>query len=930
MNLGYFDMKFYKKLRLGVSILFLLLIFSASISLFRFTKENNEIDENSISISGIDDNYEPNNIPLSAYDLSSFKDVWLSNIDGSGILEDDDFYKINITMGQHHLKVNLSFNHVLGNIDVEIWDSGAVFLTGGYSLTDDEYIDYVVPSDGIYYIRVFGPNSSNIYDLLWKSFLDDDKYEENDDWSSAYDLTAFMGMWLSSLDGSGIQSDDDFFIINIASGFEHLIVDLMFIHSTGDIDLEVWDSTLVAIAWSDSVDDNEYIEINVPNPGTYYLRLHYGNMGNSYDLKWSATVPVDDNYEVNDDWTSAYDLSTWAASWLPFGQGTLFNEDWFKIYLDPGEERVKADLTFNHFAGNINMELYDWNNLFIIGSYSFDDNEYLDVTVPSNGTYYLRIFSPDPYTGNAYDLWWEDLTPTGGDDWMEENDDFWSAWWVNPNYYSGLKILGIDEDWFHTYLNLGDTINVELFFNHFDGDLQLELFDPSNTHRIGSYSGDNDEHISFTADISGDWRFRVYHAIGNSDVDYDLNIWIAGATPTGDDWMEENDGFWSAWGVSPNYYPDLIVIGNDEDWFQLYLNDGDVIDVRIFFDDNTGNLELELYDPLYNSRDGSYSSSDDEFISYAVDMSGNWRIRVYHEDGNSNAKYDLDIWIKDDYYESNNDLSELHEGHPSVLVENERTWLSNINGLAIQGDDDWYVIEATPGFRHLLINVRFNHTAGNIDVSIYDKHGSYILGNNSLSDDEQLDYTPSSPGIFHVKVHGENKGNEYDLWWDDLRTDVRPDDAYEMNNIISTAYDLHSQNIPLWQSPNMGLGLQYDNDWYEIHVEEGFERLYVWLIYDSAEGMIGFRVYDENNNEITGNFTLTDNDYIDYAVPSSGTYYIRVFGDNTGNVYNLWWFTEEYKGPKSIPGYNVLFLIGSIVGITTIVIKMKRSKSKHK
>ena len=930
MNLGYFGMKFYKKLWLGVSFLFILLIFSASISLFRFTKENNEIEDNSISISGLDDNYEPNNNPSLAYDLSSYKDVWLSSIDGSGILEDDDFYRINITFGHHHLKVNSSFNHALGNIDVEIWDSGAGLLTGSYSLTNDEYIDYVVPSDGIYFIRIFGPNSSNIYDLLWKSFLVDDNYEENDDWSSAYDLTAFMGVWLSSVDGSGIQSDDDFFRINIASGYEHLIVDLIFLHSTGDIDLEVWDSTQIVIATSYSSDDNEYIDIIVPNPGTYYLRLHYGNIGNNYDFWWNATVPVDDIYEVNDDWTSAYDLSTWSASWLPFGQGTLFNEDWFKISLDPGEERVKVDLIFNHFAGDVNMELYDWNYFFITGSYSFNDNEYLDVNVASSGTYYLRIFSPDPYTGNTYDLWWEDLIPTGGDDWMEENDDFWSSSYIDPNYYSGLRVMGIDEDWFHIYLNSGDIINVDLFFNHFEGDLDLELYSPSNTHQIGSYSGNNDEFISFTAGISGDWRIRVYHAIGNSDVNYDLNIWIDGSTPTGDDWMEENDGFWNAWGVNPNYYQDLIVIGNDEDWFQLYLNDGDVIDIRIFFDDNMGNLELELYDPFYTFRDGSYSDSNDEFILYGADVSGNWRIRVYHDTGNSDTKYDLDIWIRDDYYEFNNDPSELHEDHPSVLVENERTWLSDINGLAVQGDNDWYVIDVTPGFRHLLIDVLFNHTLGNIDVSIYDKHGSYILGNFSMSDDEQLDYILPFPGIFHVLVHGDDARNEYDLWWDDLRTDFRPDDAYEMNNNISSAYNLYSENTPLSQTPNMGLGLQYDDDWYEIHIEDGFERLNIWLIYDSAEGMMGFEVYDENNNKITSNFTITDNDYIDFVVPSNGTYYIRIFGDRSGNVYNLLWFTEEIEDFGMIPGYNMLMLIGSVVGITVIVIKMKRSKLKHK
>jgi hypothetical protein len=101
-------------------------------------------------------------------------------------------------------------------------------------------------------------------------------------------------------------------------------------------------------------------------------------------------------------------------------------------------------------------------------------------------------------------------------------------------------------------------------------------------------------------------------------------------------------------------------------------------------------------------------------------------------------------------------------------------------------------------------------------------------------------------------------------------------------------------------------------------------------MYDSAEGMMGFEVYDENNNKITSNFTLTDNDYINFVVPSNGTYYIRIYGDRSGNVYNLLWFTEENPDFGAIPGYNVLILIGSFVGITTIIIKMKRSKLKHK
>jgi len=220
------------------------------------------------------------------------------------------------------------------------------------------------------------------------------------------------------------------------------------------------------------------------------------------------------------------------------------------------------------------------------------------------------------------------------DDPMEDNDDFGSAWYVDPNWYPGLIIEGYDEDWFRTYLNLGETIDVSIYFSHIDGDLELELYDPSYMQRTGSYSSTDDEYVSFTANISGDWRIRVYRLSGSVDVYYDLDIWLS----TGDDWMEENDEFSSAWWIDPNKYHDLKIVDYDEDWFRFYLNYDDFVEVHIYFNDFDGNLELELYDPSNNFEVGSYSSVGDEFISFTADESGDWRIRVYRVSGDSNIQ----------------------------------------------------------------------------------------------------------------------------------------------------------------------------------------------------------------------------------------------------------------------------------------------------
>ncbi len=65
----------------------------------------------------------------------------------------------------------------------------------------------------------------------------DDNYEPNDVMASAYDLSSDEQTWLSTIDGLGVQSDDDWYQIDVTPGFERVIVELQFTHANGDIDL---------------------------------------------------------------------------------------------------------------------------------------------------------------------------------------------------------------------------------------------------------------------------------------------------------------------------------------------------------------------------------------------------------------------------------------------------------------------------------------------------------------------------------------------------------------------------------------------------------------------------------------------------------------------------------------------------------------------
>jgi hypothetical protein len=502
-------------------------------------------------------------------------------------------------------------------------------------------------------------------------------------------------------------------------------------------------------------------------------------------------------------------------------------------------------------------------------------------------------------------------------------------------------LVDFDEDWFQLYLNHGDEIEVYIYFSNIQGNLQLELYDPfdSITSRIGSRSNTTDsEYINFIADASGDWRIRVYHEDKNSTVPYDLDIWLY----TGDDWAEENDDFGSARWLDPGYYGGLMILGGDEDWFSTYLEVGDTINVKIYFDHNIGDLELELYHPEYYHVFGSYISTPthhEEYISFRVQDPGEWRIRVYQISGATEVYYDLDIWIdkrepqRDDPYEWNN-----HPHEAYYLGDDEQTWLTDIHGLAVSGDEDWYKIRITPGFHHLIIDLKFNNSLGNIDISVMDEWGWYVDNMSRTSvDDIDINCAVPHPGIYFIRIDGDRNMNKYDLGWDDLRTDFRPDDNFEDNDDASSAYDLSHQieyrddyeikGRTLWQIDNT-VGIQSDNDWFKIHLDPGIEllQLEISVFYEYSEGAIGIVLYDSTLTKLEGNFTAEDNEFLKYVLPSNGTYYILFYGENYGSPYDFRWRLVEDQSPM-IPGYDIIILLGAIIGVSSVIsIKWKRSK----
>lgn len=107
----------------------------------------------------------------------------------------------------------------------------------------------------------------------------------------------------------------------------------------------------------------------------------------------------------------------------------------------------------------------------------------------------------------------------------------------------------------------------------------------------------------------------------------------------------------------------------------------------------------------------------------------------------------------DDQYEPNNSRVDAYP-------INSDTWLT-----ARQYDDDWFRIEVPSDELGLTIELRFLHSAGDINVALVSSSGTALGSATSTTDNELLNRELSSSGTYYIRVYYGDEGNEYDLMW---------------------------------------------------------------------------------------------------------------------------------------------------------------------
>ena len=774
-------------------------------------------------------------------------------------------------------------------------------------------------------LRAFLPSALALC-LAGAATAQDDNYEENDTRTAAYDLGSSEGQWLASIDGLGIQADQDWYSIEVAPGDHNVRIDCRFTHADGDIDIGLYDASGSALGDSGGVVDDEFINAYAPGTGTYYVVAYGADAGNTYDLWW-ASLP-DDTYEENDTLGAAYDLTNWEGKWLDGLNGpgihVAGDEDWYEIAVAPGEERVLVDCLFNHGGGDIDLALYDTSGTNQVGlSQSTDDNEHID-TVVTNGTYYIRVHFSN--TDNPYNLRWDTVVPAScpEDDPYEPNDTLATAFTNLPEATPLSSVLGpgvqANEDWYSMDVAPGDlSVIVECTFAHLANNLGLRLWDSAPDPVGWAFTHTDDETIRILAPGPGRYYIQVtgddHCATGSV---YDLT-WMSIV----DDLYEDNDVLGAAYdlgGWEGNWLSALNGPGYqaDDDWYRIEVSPGEErLLVDCVFSHGEGDIDLELYDAGGAPLTLSAGTDDNEHINRVV-SNGTHYLKVTF--GNATNRYDL-WWddvapgacAVDDGYEENDTLASAYAGLPAT------TWLTEWSGPGVQCDEDWYRIEVPAGSERVLIDCLFQHQDGDIELELWNGEPTKLAGAYSGDNNEFIEVVVPVAGSHYIRVWGGDASNEYNLRWQVSPPGGYPgDDLYEENDSLSAGFSLAgSENV--WLSALDGPGVQCDEDWYLIRAGAGHERVVVECVFAHAEGDIDIDLWDMSGRWLAGSGGVGDVEFIDYVVPEPGQYVLRIYnfgGPGQCNSYDLRWNDlARYQGADCGPAKAALFFDGRYVDL---------------
>ena len=346
--------------------------------------------------------------------------------------------------------VLLSADRVADDSDFLVGSNSVEGMLAGEVWNPDE--DLYIPNyvaDGQYYLIIRADvdaevAESNELNNTWASASPaiavssaDDGYERNDALAEAFELMDYQGQWLSTIYGTGIQANDDWYSFRVDNEHRLVTIDCTYDAPEGSIFVFLYDKNDRYLIDSADVAGGQKLEYIVQEAGDYYIFVTSDdNAGVVYDMRWQsqATPPPE---------LSVTDITYVSGTVRP---GSYQNLHWKEVEstggsIQPGQSyKVEARLSTDQVWGNSDDVLIysNVNTGGLQATISKETYAFVPSSTPTGGYYLGMMIDPDNAYGESNEsdnLWWSanaDIAIDGSEDAYEPNNDWPTAFDLTP------------------------------------------------------------------------------------------------------------------------------------------------------------------------------------------------------------------------------------------------------------------------------------------------------------------------------------------------------------------------------------------------------------------------------------------------------------------------------------------------------------------
>ncbi len=722
-----------------------------------------------------DDSYEDND------DLNTSANISIGttlNLAASGI--DPDFFNFSVVPG-FWLIVKLTYDDSETDFDFRVYDETQTVIGSATSLSSPDSISLKISvnSPATYFLEIYSNNASFgldynetqlfTYDL--EVFLEDQHGKSfihyNNETSNAVDVPP--GMY-ENLSVSASNRPVDYFKF-LAWNSNNVNVTVTVLNFTASsivtgLKVSILDTSFSLVGSvtisSEGAQGARFISFTATTSGFYYLKADF--TGDNGQALYQFFLDIDDSYDTithsGDNFTASpiFNSTTGVTGlWV-----SKQHQDYYRIVMNEAE-RVTVEASFFHVLGDINLYLFNDSNqdwILIASEGTSDDEKIERFRAPHSGTYYLLINS----TSNEQRYYNLSITILGPDDSFEENDDLSSAALLESVSitYDDLFLEKSESDYYYLVLTNGDAVNVTISFNGSLGNLDMYLLD-QNGEKIAesvSSSGNSEQLIYVSSDNVFNLFIRVFAPSGGGisgvGIEYSLSILIF----PGDDALEgssNNDEMDRAYPLGEGVFENLIVRSTSRDWYVVYLQQGELLTVSIYFQQSIGDIDLFLYDQVGALLNSSYSPTDNESTSIVASYDGYHYIKVELFGSSTVNSYILNVTYPDENVEQFEDNDRFDD---AIALS-----MGFYQEIPIRlADDDFYKLEIARNDQSIQVDALFDENLGDLKLELYAPNLSLLVSSIEFGSGIGQRIAPtllSEAGTYYLRVLLENATNGY-------------------------------------------------------------------------------------------------------------------------------------------------------------------------